>query len=158
MAEFPLKVFREFINMFKDHDYVSICLLAIILFSLCGLLLYRPYFIAKKEKIKELESNISSYRMDLIRLWRNGIDSIKDAEWYAHSADTILFRDKAWYSSLRQYMNKEAIEKLEKQPRILIGPSDSGGKFPKKVILLDEVARIEKEWGLTGYAEKVTPK
>jgi len=107
-----------------------------------------------KQPLPQKESHITRRRVELIKQWRDAINSIPDAEWYAHSADTILFRDKAWYSSLRQYMKKEAIKKLEKEPRTLIAPSDSGGKIPKKVILLDEVARIEKEWGVTGYSDE----
>jgi hypothetical protein len=91
--------------------------------------------------------------MKLIKQWRDGIESISDSEWYQHSMGSTLFRDEVWYSSLRQYMNTESIEKLEK-PRTLIVPSDSGGQIPKKVILLDEVARIEKEWGLTGHSKR----
>jgi len=101
---------------------------------------------AKLEHPKPKET--PAYRVELIKQWRDGIESIKDSEWY--DAMGISFGDKTWYSSLRQYMKKEAIEGLEK-PRTLVVPSEGRKGFPKKQILLDEVARIEKEWGLTGY-------
>lgn len=89
----------------------------------------------------------TAYRIELIKQWSNGIENIEDSEWWDGMG--VSFGDKLWYSSLRQYMNREAIEKLEK-PRTLIVPSEGRRGFPKKQILLDEVARIEKEWGLTG--------
>lgn len=31
---------------------------------------------------------------ELIKQWRDGIEGIKDSEWYHHSMDSTVFRDK----------------------------------------------------------------
>lgn len=95
-----------------------------------------------KQPLPQKESHIRQRRMELITEWRNGIENTEEVD----------FGDKAWYSSLRQYMKKEVIEMLER-PRTFIVPGGRG-KSPRKEILLDEVARIEKEWGLTGYSDE----
>jgi hypothetical protein len=106
----------------------------------------------KNESQQQERDRIRQRRVELIKQSRTGIESISDSEWYQHGLDDTPFRNTTWYSSLRPYMKKEAIEKLE-TPRVLLAPKNDG-EIQKKIILLDEVARIEKEWGLTGYKEK----
>jgi len=84
------------------------------------------------------------YRREMIKKWRDAINSIDDS--YFNNMG-LPFGDMLWYSSLRLHMKTDIIDKLEK-PRTFIVPSDGRQGFPKKQYLLDEIARIEKEWGL----------
>ena len=82
----------------------------------------------------------------MIKQWRTGIEGIEDSHWERIG---LPCGDTAWYSSLRINMNKEAIHRVEyhRDNRILeVGYRRMG--YPIKQTLLDEVARIEKEWGL----------
>jgi hypothetical protein len=95
----------------------------------------------QRDKLSQKEE--TEYRKELIKQWRDGIESVDVSKWH----DAVGYGDEPWYSSLRQYMKKETIEKLER-PRTFIVPGGRG-RFPRKQILLDEIAKIEKKWGLT---------
>ena len=82
----------------------------------------------------------------MIKQWRTGIEGIEDSLWERKG---LPCGDMAWYSSLRIHMNKEGINKVEynnEDRTLVVGYCRTGYRI--KQALLDEVARIEKEWGL----------
>ena len=131
------EVINMFFSVFRDHDYISMLLLAIIVCVFIGGIFYRMSFIARQENRKEL-----------ITQWIKGIESIPESEWRQHP-DCSPFINEVWYSSLREYMRKEVRQQLER-PRAIFWPPDNGG-IPTKKILLDEISRIKKEWQLSYY-------
>lgn len=61
------------------------------------------------------------------------------------------FVSKPCYASIRPFLEKEIIEKVEKGDDhivVVMGSGRTGGANNFRPILLDEIARIEKEWGL----------
>ena len=87
-----------------------------------------------------------AYRIDMVKQWRTGIEGIEDSLWERMG---LPCGDTAWYSSLRIHMNKEGINKVEynnEDRTLVVGYCRTGYRI--KQALLDEVARIEKEWGL----------
>ena len=94
--------------------------------------------------------NLFNYRRELIRTWREQIES------FDHESGNI--RGSATYSAIRPHLKQEVRDSLE-SPRTVHVEQDSRsgvdgltvtGKSPSsvKALLLDEVARIEKERGL----------
>ncbi len=79
------------------------------------------------------------YRQELIKSWRKDIDENKGE-----------IRETATYAAIRVYLLPEEIQRLE-PPSIgskITIHLDSRGTDHKKLILLDAVTRIEKEWKL----------
>ncbi|PIU56054.1 MAG: hypothetical protein COS87_03310 [Chloroflexi bacterium CG07_land_8_20_14_0_80_45_17] len=75
-----------------------------------------------------------NYRRQLIKEWREEIDF-----------DLSSFENKALYSSLRPHLSKETINAIEGN-EITIRMGRKGDVI--KGLLLDDIAKIEKEWDL----------
>jgi hypothetical protein len=88
----------------------------------------------------EKRSKKRDYRESLIKKWREEIEKFQfdNGETY--------FGDTEAYSSLSPHMRKDVIEAFEKQRTFYVG--GGRGESVRKQMLLDEVARLEKEWGL----------
>lgn len=83
------------------------------------------------------------YRKDLITSWKAKLaaaefNSPEGRSGYGSSHE---------YSSLRLHMAKEIIDKLEAPRTMYVG--GGRGDDVRKQMLLDEVARMEKKWGLS---------
>lgn len=87
--------------------------------------------------IEKRKSKIE-YRREQIRKWREEIN--------ASDTNGVKPTDTAAYSAMRPYLDPELVKKLENALTIFA----SGGRGPntKKLILLDEITRLEREWGL----------
>jgi hypothetical protein len=81
-----------------------------------------------------------NYRQELIRKWRKEIEDLA-------LGGKVMFGGTVTYSEIRPHLRKEVRDSLE-QPRTFRVPNEARGDNADKAILLDEVARIEKEWGL----------
>jgi len=72
-------------------------------------------------------------------------------QWREHiqfsDFDRNRYGDTASYATLRPHLRAEIRKKLE-QPRTTYVPNEGRGENVKRQMLLDEIARIEKEWGL----------
>jgi hypothetical protein len=79
------------------------------------------------------------YRKALIKQWRN------DFEVFDY--DSHRLGDSATYSSLRPHLRTAVRDAIEK-PRTAYVPNEGRGGSVKKQMLLDEIARLEKKWGL----------
>jgi hypothetical protein len=79
------------------------------------------------------------YRQERIRIWRENINSYR--------GNFTQFTTTATHSEIRPHLTEDVRKRLEK-PRTAIVPNEKRGKAAQRYILLDEVARIEKEWGL----------
>lgn len=90
-----------------------------------------------KSIMREREKR-SEYRRELIKKWR---DAINDYEVWRNG-----FGDTPEYASLRLHMRQKIIGKFE-APRTFYVPGGRG-EDARKHFLLDEIARIEKKWGL----------
>jgi hypothetical protein len=75
-----------------------------------------------------------NYRRQLIKEWREEIDF-----------DVADFPNKARYSSLRPHLSKETIDAIEGN-EITIRMGRKGDVI--KGLLLDDIAKIEKQWDL----------
>ncbi len=113
-------------------DKIIIALVGAVIGFLSGLL--APWIKWEIEKRRELQK----YRREMIKQWRTSIETF--------DFDSGSFGDTAVYSSLRPHMRGEIIHEFE-SPLIFIA-AGSRGKSVNKHLLLDEVARIEKEWRL----------
>lgn len=79
------------------------------------------------------------YRKALIKQWRN------DFEVFDY--DSHRLGDSATYSSLRPHLRTAVRDAIEK-PRTAYVPNEGRDGSVKKQMLLDEIARLEKKWGL----------
>jgi hypothetical protein len=79
------------------------------------------------------------YRTALIKQWRN------DFEVFDY--DSHRLGDSAIYSSVRPHLRTAVRDAIEK-PRTAYVPNEGRGGSVKKQMLLDEIARLEKKWGL----------
>src|SRR5215204_6490343 len=80
-----------------------------------------------------------AYRQRHISAWRKHIQTFRFHEG--------SFTSTSVYAQMRPHLRREVRERLEK-PRTTIIPNEARGEVAEKYMLLDEVARIEKEWGL----------
>ncbi|KGE78191.1 hypothetical protein [Halomonas salina] len=80
------------------------------------------------------------YRQELVRTWRVEIESF--------SWDHGDFGDSTTYAAMRPHMREEVIKKFEAQRTMHVPPDGGRGQKLHKQWASDEVARIEKEWGL----------
>ena len=83
-----------------------------------------------------------AYKRATIAEWRRAI---------AEATETMRgglgnFGQSSAYASLRPHLKPEVVEQIE-HPRIFIEPG-SRGDSPVAHVLQDEVARVEREWGL----------
>lgn len=83
------------------------------------------------------------YRKELISNWKTTLEATEFNTPEGQSG----FGSSPAYSSLRSHMNKEVIEKFEAKYTVYI--SGGRGDDVKKQMLLDEVSRLEKKWGLS---------
>jgi hypothetical protein len=83
----------------------------------------------------EKKRAIRQERAAHIAKWREAIEQV--------DVDNESFGDTAWYSALRAHMKPEVIEKVEAPRTFHIG--GDRGDYVIKHMLLDEVARLEKE-------------
>ena len=128
----------------KKVSILLVLLVIIVISGGAGIIAYET----KPNKIdQEIKKGSLEYKKKLIKQWRDGIERMKDDSG---------FGDEVWYSSLRPYMKKEVRQMLENERALIT--SGGRGPFPRKEYLLDEVARIEKEWGLTGYPGEINPQ
>ncbi|MDT8421974.1 MAG: hypothetical protein RQ754_16220 [Desulfuromonadales bacterium] len=74
--------------------------------------------------------------------WRKAVSEFD----FQNPAFVKTFTTSPEYSALRQYMQATAIEKVEKDRVIYVG--GGRGDDVRKHVLLDEISRLEKEWGL----------
>jgi hypothetical protein len=82
------------------------------------------------------------YRGDTIKGWRAAIE----AEEYDVTDARSHFLNSAHYSSLRAHMVPEAIQTIEALRTVYVAGARGG--HVRNQVLLDEVSRLEKEWGL----------
>lgn len=82
------------------------------------------------------------YRRKLVIDWRAAIDAERGDPFAPGSS----FGSSAAYSSLRPHMQTDAIKKIEASRTVYVG--GGRGDSMRKQMLLDEVARIEKQWKL----------
>jgi hypothetical protein len=72
-------------------------------------------------------------------------------EWRSAICDfdfsTGTFTSTDMYSQMRPYLPSDITRKLEHPEMVMFG-NPTRGKNPRRRILLDEVAKIEKKWGL----------
>ena len=80
------------------------------------------------------------HRRELIQNWRKSIDEF--------DFDSDNFGNTSTYAAMRPHMRKEAIAKFEAQRTVYVAPDGGRGDNLPKQWALDEVARIEQEWGL----------
>lgn len=78
----------------------------------------------------------TAYRRARIEEWRENV----------HRWDWSVLAELPAYSEMRQHMRPKVIKDVE-NPRLVIVPGGRGGD-PIKHMLLDEIARIEQQWGL----------
>jgi hypothetical protein len=83
------------------------------------------------------------YRKELIAIWKA---KLATAEFHSPEGRSS-FGSSPEYSSLRSHMAKEIIEKFEAPRTSYVG--GGRGDDVRKQILLDEVSRLEKHWGLS---------
>ena len=83
------------------------------------------------------------YRRELIASWKAKLAA---AEFHSPEGRSS-FGSSPEYSSLRSHMVKEVIEKFE-APRTMYAGGGRGDDV-RKQMLLDEVSRLEKHWGLS---------
>lgn len=98
----------------------------------------------------EKRRNLFEYRRELIKTWRDELENFDYEEGN--------IRTTATYSAIRPHLKQEIGERLESPREVHVevesrdGVSDItiSGKSPSSVknMLLDEVARIERDWGL----------
>ncbi len=87
----------------------------------------------------EKRRNLINYRRELIKTWRNELED------YNYVGGEV--RASSTYAAIRPHLQQQVRERLENRERFTFD-SRGGDTFVIKNILLDEVARIEKEWGL----------
>lgn len=78
----------------------------------------------------------TSYRRVKIKEWRSEVQRWEWSELAGSAA----------YSEMRQHIRPEVVRDVEND-RLMIVPGGRGGD-PRTHILLDEIARIERQWGL----------
>lgn len=83
------------------------------------------------------------YRKELIASWKAKLAA---AEFHSPEGRSS-FGSSPEYSSLRSHMAKEVIKKFEAPHTIYVG--GGRGDDVRKQMLLDEVSRLEKHWGLS---------
>jgi hypothetical protein len=88
-------------------------------------------------------------RRELIKDWRDFFDNFNYPE------ENIL--ETGTYSHIRPYLDQEIVERLEKPRELHVEIDTRGGRdvairgqtpSSVKTLLLDEVTRLEREWGL----------
>lgn len=94
---------------------------------------------ARETLSAESQSSKTEYRADRIRYWRQAIEAFDFAN--------ERFGDAVWYSEVRPHLKPSIVKKIE-APRTFIVPSEGRGEFAIKHILLDEISRLEINWGL----------
>jgi hypothetical protein len=87
----------------------------------------------------EKRRKLLNYRMELIKTWRENIE--------AFDFESSKYGDTGWYGAMRQHMDTKKRRDLE-SGRVFYVPAEGRGDDWRKHVLLDEVARIEKKWGL----------
>jgi hypothetical protein len=96
----------------------------------------------------EKRRNRQNYRRDLIRGAREQLDNCQDIREFANTAA---------YSSIKLHLRAEVQRSVEDPTLAVYGgtpgpggyrPGHRGGGSPNRHRLLDDIARIEKEWGL----------
>jgi|SRR5215211_853963 len=81
----------------------------------------------------------TDHRRALIKQWRS------DFQQFDYDAHRL--GDSAAYSALRPHLRPEVREAIEK-PRTAYVSNEGRAGSVKKHLLLDEIARLEKKWGL----------
>lgn len=79
-----------------------------------------------------------------IRTWRETIEAL--APGFRDETKLKKFLSSLEYSTLRPHLSAEATEKVER-PRT-VDEGGARGDNVRKYLLLDEIARIERKWGL----------
>lgn len=87
-------------------------------------------------------AELQAARRSQIEEWRAAIERAN----FNDEQTLEEFSSASTYSSLRQRMRSSVIEKFEKDRTIYIG--GSRGNDVRRHMLLDEVARLEREWKL----------
>lgn len=79
-----------------------------------------------------------SYRRELIARWREAIER--------HNHEESDFTDTAAYSAIRSHMDQELARSLERGT--VCSTRRGGHGNGRKYVLMDEIARIERDWDL----------
>ena len=87
----------------------------------------------------EKRRSLLEYRRNQVKEWRS---QVEDHNWNEGSS----FGNNTAYATIRPLMKEKIVKDLER-PRTFIMPGGRGDN-PRKQIILDEIARIEKEWDL----------
>ena len=87
-------------------------------------------------------SELRTARREKIADWRKAVSEVD----FQNSEFVKAFTTSSEYSALRLYMQTSSIEKVEKDRVIYVG--GGRGDDVRKHVLLDEISRLEKEWGL----------
>jgi len=87
----------------------------------------------------EKRRNLFNNRQEQIKNWRSALQRFDFDRWSLGNSGVYL--------SLRPHLRAEVRDAIEK-PRTVNVPNEALGGNVKKQMLLDEVARLEKKWGL----------
>jgi hypothetical protein len=90
----------------------------------------------------EERAELRAHRRKLIESWRTAVE----AEEYDFIDYQSTFLASAVYSSLRPHLSSEVVRKVEAPRTVYVG--GARGDFVRHYMLLDEVARLERLWGL----------
>lgn len=80
------------------------------------------------------------YRRETIARWRRAIESF--------DFERSNFGNTSAYAEMRPHMTRDIIDKFEAQRTFFVPPDGGRGDQLFKQWASDEVARIEREWGL----------
>jgi hypothetical protein len=97
---------------------------------------------------QQLEALRTGERRKRIERWRA---DIRTHTFARHPLGTSLFAETETYSEMRPHLSPKTRERFESQVAAVltfIGPEHLRGREGDKRVLLAEVARIEKEWGV----------
>jgi hypothetical protein len=101
---------------------------------------------AEREREAARAERRANHRLSLIASWREGLAAaVAETGMAALSGGTNPLHTQPWYLSLRPHLSEQARRRVEPGDRVVMVPGDA----PILFSLADEIARIEREWGLT---------
>ena len=98
---------------------------------------------AGRGSVAELDE-LRRTRRAQVATWRDAVEALD--EGFMDEERLGLFLSSSEYSTLRPLLTAEVVAKLERPRTAYVG--GSRGNNVRKYLLLDEVARIEREWRL----------
>lgn len=83
-------------------------------------------------------------RRDRISRWRNAVENLGPG--FRNESKLQKFLSSSIYSEMRSHLSSETVAMIERPRTAYVG--GGRGDDVRKYTLLDDIARIEKEWGL----------